>query len=454
MIEFVARLARGAVYFTGEELECWITLRNVVVLPPTTPPDSAGHLVASPDAGKLNGRPEGAAVAFLSGQIHCQCLVEDSKMNVPARPNHGLERQDSSGGRRVSGMAPGPETNSFCLLATIPKLLAGNLDLEPGEEFNVLFSEIVPRDAMSPSFRGLALRYQWKLAFQCQVLGQQTTTIYIPLWIMVIPDLDRLLGLAEMDGRRSSMNGVPADDKAATSVETTALTNGTNGKDSPSPNSSSVALTNGSDAVTAAKSVLTLDMAMQILDSLTSRKNARSFNIDSSHGRIGVLVLTKTRFRLGEDIYGKFDFTDRSVTCVQYLVSLIGEEHICEEHRKAKSVAFSENIVSKSHDFCLCLTQSNFILPVPLHVTSSFASEIVEFRWKLRFEFALSSEMFHLEVPSVGNENQSVLWRPPLRVPVETILWDVPIDIYPTDPIQVHSVHMRESLVSDVRVKL
>ena len=42
-----------------------------------------------------------------------------------------------------------------------------------------------------------------------------------------------------------------------------------------------------------------------------------TFSIDSSHGKIGNLTLTKTRFRLGEDIHGRFDFSDRSVTCVE-----------------------------------------------------------------------------------------------------------------------------------------
>jgi hypothetical protein len=39
--------------------------------------------------------------------------------------------------------AQAPDQNSFCLISTIPKLLAGNLNLEPGEEFNgALFRQI------------------------------------------------------------------------------------------------------------------------------------------------------------------------------------------------------------------------------------------------------------------------------------------------------------------------
>lgn len=78
----------------------------------------------------------------------------------------------------------------------------------------------------------------------------------------------------------------------------------------------------------------------------------------------------------------------------------------------------------------------------------------VELKWKLRIEFALSAEVLQLDVPSVGHDQQSVLWRPPLRVPVETLLWDIPVGIYPTDPMQVHSVHLKDSLGADIKVKI
>ncbi|XP_055340088.1 LOW QUALITY PROTEIN: RAB6A-GEF complex partner protein 2-like [Paramacrobiotus metropolitanus] len=418
MIEISARLTRGAIYFAGEVLECWITLRNSSAEP--------GEKDASAKAGV--GPGETASVAFVSGQIHCQCSVEESKVVLPA------DFSQADLGKRRDSSTNLSDQNTFCLVSTVPKLLVGSLSLAPGEEFNVLYSETIPKSDV-PSFRGgILVRYAWKLAFGCQVLGRDTTVIHIPLYILVIKDLENLLNLND-DLRMLAITEDLAENASAPK------TNGSNGATKE-------------NGIHASYPAVTIEAAMEILDNLTSRKSLKTYNIESSSGKIGKLSLSKTKFRLGEDILGRFDFKDRSITCVQYLVSLISEESIKEEHRKSKNIAPTETIAGKVHDFCLCLEQTNFILPVPLHITPSFSSDIMELKWKLRLEFALSGEILQLDVPAVGQAEQSVLWRPPLRVPVETLVWDVPVEIFPTDPIQVQSAHLRDSLGSDVRVRL
>ncbi|GAV08876.1 hypothetical protein RvY_18504 [Ramazzottius varieornatus] len=408
MVDLIASLTRGAIYVSGEGLRCRVALL----------------------ASSLSTPVEKRTIAFVSGHIHCQCSVEDTKVLLPIKP---LIEPPEAAGRRNS--STGTELNTFTVISTIPKILVGNLTLRPGEEFNVLYSEVIPKSTC-PSFRGLAVRYSWKLAFHCQVLGQATTVIHIPLWIMILPEVEKVL-LSNGDGIRRASNGDSAVDGKLPEELTFREHNA-----------------DGEDEVFVHNGPVNLESALQSLDELTKKRNPKIFNIDCQFGKLGKLTLSKTKFRLGEEIYGKFDFTDKNVTCIQYLVSLIGDEHICEDHRKPKGVAFSENIVSRANDFCLCLQQSNFSLPIPLHITHSFSSEIIELKWKLRFEFVLSTEAFHLDVPQVANEQQSVLWRAPVRIPVETIAWNLPLDIYPTDPVQVHSVHLRDSLGGEVKVQL
>ena len=109
MVEINANLWRGAIYVANEELHCRITLRTSTLSTPV----------------------EKRTIAFVSGHIHCQCSVEDSKVLLPIK---ALVEPPEVAGRRNS--STGNEQNNFTVISTIPKLLVGNLTLQPGEEFN------------------------------------------------------------------------------------------------------------------------------------------------------------------------------------------------------------------------------------------------------------------------------------------------------------------------------
>ena len=60
-----------------------------------------------------------------------------------------------------------------------------------------------------------------------------------------------------------------------------------------------------------------------------ARKKATHYDIRATGGRkVGKLCLFKTAYKLGEDILGMFNFTDVDLSCLQYSVSLMGEEKI------------------------------------------------------------------------------------------------------------------------------
>merc|ERR1719412_1369920 len=60
-----------------------------------------------------------------------------------------------------------------------------------------------------------------------------------------------------------------------------------------------------------------------------ARKKATHYDVRATGGRkVGKLCLFKTAYKLGEDILGMFNFTDIDLSCLQYSVSLIGEEKI------------------------------------------------------------------------------------------------------------------------------
>jgi len=64
----------------------------------------------------------------------------------------------------------------------------------------------------------------------------------------------------------------------------------------------------------------------------------------------------------------------------------------------------------------------------------------VSLRWRLHFEFVTSkSPLPQLTAPS-GPSDSGALWQGPVNVDVETMVWDLPIKVFATNPMFVSSV--------------
>ena len=217
-----------------------------------------------------------------------------------------------------------------------------------------------------------------------------------------------------------------------------------------------------------------------------ARRKATHYDIRATKGlRVGKLCLFKTAYKLGEDILGLFDFSQVDLSCLQYSVSLIGEEKIPsendnsekthpkrtnsdnnsprEESEKDKleettNITYITKLVSKqSHqEFCFGFEETSFALAVPLHVTPSFKFPECQLSWALRFEFVISStrsdstELPKVEPiikcqPYIGEDVQDDLtsmgheWNGPSKVEVETMTWNLPIILLPAHPQIVSS---------------
>lgn len=72
-------------------------------------------------------------------------------------------------------------------------------------------------------------------------------------------------------------------------------------------------------------------------------------------------------------------------------------------------------------------------------VEHGYFTFIVCLRWRLHFEFVTSCEPLPgSERPS--NPEDSASWRGPATINVETMVWDLPVKIYPTSPLHASSV--------------
>ncbi len=116
-------------------------------------------------------------------------------------------------------------------------------------------------------------------------------------------------------------------------------------------------------------------------------------------------------------------------------MTLQSEEVVAEGKRRktGHSTPGEESVVvahSKHHEFSVGYLQTHISLPIPLHVTPSFSTNLVTLRWKLHFEFVTT-------IKPIEWDGESGNWQPPKVVDIETMVWDFPIVIYPTAPAHV-----------------
>lgn len=168
-----------------------------------------------------------------------------------------------------------------------------------------------------------------------------------------------------------------------------------------------------------------LDIALQTLQNLTARRSPNFYNITNGRGRVVRFCLFKNSYKLGEDIVGTFDFSNATVSCAQVSVALQSEEHVAEDYKRGKA---NSSLVSynKHHEVCVGLKFSQLVLPIPLHVTPDFATDLVALKWRLHFEFVTTTKF--VDRPNDNTES----WQAPSCLDVETMIWDLPLHIYPS----------------------
>lgn len=390
MIEVQAKLLRDVVYVAGDSVECLVTFVN-------KQPDG-NH--SGPDENSVRRLPEN--LAWASAQIHCHCSVDESKVRFPKSPS----QEQMATGSKDTSFIPCRGEKGYVVFSSKPKILFCDLRLLPGESKSFMYRETIP-SSVPPSYKGQAVRYAYKVTIGTQRVNALTRLLRIPIKVFVVE------GLMEALKERLA--------KAAPSNPFL-----------PTASRQSV-----------------LEVAVDFLEDLTSRRRPSYYNVTHQSGRVVRFCLLKSCFRLGEDIVGLLDFSGATVPCVQYSVTLQSEELV-----SAAASASGERLLStlghcRQHAFCLHLRTTHLHLPVPLHVTPSFGSDIAELRWKLHFEFVMTTSPVaqpgSQQSPGPGGHDE---WRPPAVLDVQTMVWDLPICLYPTHPGHVSSALKAPSQLS------
>jgi len=292
------------------------------------------------------------------------------------------------------------------VLSTKPIILFCDLRLATGESKTFWYRETLPVDG-PPSFRGQTVKYAYKLTIGTQRVNAPIKLLRVPIRVLVLQEFADSTVLNGGGGaehvshhpHNPMVNAFPPDED----------------KEVP------------------------LDSALQVLQIVTSTKNQKFYNVTNSRGHVVKFCAFKHSYKLGEDIVGSLDFSGCNVPCLQFAVTLQSVEEVSPECRKLEGQKPALSSFSKYHEMCVGYQQSHFVLPIPLHVTPSFYTDLITLKWRLHFEF----------VTSILNENELLMkpkekpkktdfngqiWQGPTNVKIETMVWDLPIKVYPNLP--------------------
>lgn len=291
------------------------------------------------------------------------------------------------------------------IIVTEPKILFCDLRLASGESRTYYYREQVPSNC-PPTYRGIDIKYYYKVSIATQRVGSRVQLLQVPI---------RVLPLLQIEDSKAEALPPPCDDI-------------TNEELSPT----NPFLENDR------KVVSKIELALENLQNITARRRPNFYVITNRRGKVGRFCLFKPCYKLGEDIVGTLDFNCRTVRCVQLSVTLQCEE-ILISSKPPKSPTTDGpptgkiTNFTKHHEICVGLMQTQMILPIPLHVTPSFSTDLVDVRWRLHFQFVTTTS----EGLMTSEEPSEETWNGPTNIDIETMVWNLPIKIHSTNPTQI-----------------
>jgi len=388
MIEVVAKLRGRSVFLAGETIECHVTFTNI----------SKFRVQDSPS------KSSGIKLAWASAQLLCQCSVSESRMVLPKSPLTSAEVTTTG---NETSFIPSKGEKGSPVLSTMPSILFCDLNLLPGESKTYLYQEKIPLEA-PPSFRGTAIKYSYKLTIGAHRFDCPTRLLRVPFRVLVVPGLHDLSVYEEPIGTE----GLKPSNPFVENVE----------------NRSSM-----------------LEVALEVLQTMTCRKGPNFYNITNSGGKVARFCLFKQAYRIGDDIVGTCDFSEATVPCVQFSVTLQSEEQIDELCRKKPSHGTTVTSYSKHCEFCLHTRKTHISVPIPLTATPGFNTDLVCLRWRLHFEFMTTKSTLPKLEPHTDSDIpdcNGAFWQAPSNLDVETTVWDLPIKIFATNPLSATAVSL------------
>ncbi|TQN71903.1 Protein sat1 [Colletotrichum shisoi] len=374
--------------------------------------------------------------AVVGGQGGGVIGVESSKRDSGLLRNFGWGSISNSIGEllgagevsSIKDMRGIASSKSVPLLSTPQSILFVDLNLAPGEHKAFEYSFQLPK-GLPPTHKGKAVKISYNLVIGTQRAGgskeQQVRSVEIPFRVLgSVNNYGEILGHDLMNpyiilrdqakikavDKLSTLNEIK---KLKTPVADTTINDfliyvdelltrprqgSSAGLLSPTAYPGSRRPSMFEEATTATEAINLAIMRSNMASE--GQQSPNRFEIARNGQRVGVVMLTRPSYRLGEPVTMAIDFTDAEIPCYAVHSCLESAERV-EPHLAIRSEASIHRVTRKVHvsasEATLYSRRMVFTPTIPINATPEFVTTGVSLEWKIRVEFVVPSQEMELE---------------------------------------------------------
>ncbi|MCJ1432974.1 hypothetical protein MMC27_002333 [Xylographa pallens] len=379
-----------------------------------------------------------------------------------------LGNSEPSSMREMKGIA---NSNSVPILSTPQAILFVDLKLAAGESKSYKYSYCLPR-GIPPTHKGKAMKVVYQLVIgtqRAQAAAQQHVVKHVDVPFRVLAgvngngdilghdlmqpyiilkntaysepiesDIDRTNGAVEAHSLKKTESSPEDFLSYVDSLLDNTRRNSSLGLLSPTEATPPGFLHGGRDEDVSTKELI--DLALVRGNAPATKRSANRFQIQRGGQQVGVILLARPAYRLGEAVSAVVDFRGADIPCYSLNISLETSEVVDPSIALRSSSSIhraTRRIHASSSQDTLFAEKVVFSAMIPINVAPEFLTTGIQLQWRLRFEFVTGT---HNEenaqdaelLEEVGNDERGRTFAAIPRLSCETFDVAVPIRVYGT----------------------
>jgi len=322
----------------------------------------------------------------------------------------------------IKDMRGAASTKSIPLLSTPQSVLFVDLQLAPAESKTYEYTFKLPK-GLPPSHRGKAIKIVYNLVVGTQrpgsAKGQQVRTVEIPFRVLgSVNSFGEILGhdllspyiilrdQAKVNTLDKATERTPFHKKTKSTMRASSineflhyvdelLERPRNGEGLLSPTATAPSSRRpsvfGEEASTAKDAI---DLAIMRSNLSEQGQSSNRFEIARNGQRIGVIMLARPAYRLGEVVSMAIDFTGAEVPCYAVHAALETTERVDPSlalRSEASVHRVTRKVFGSSSESTLYARRIVFTPTIPINATPEFVTTGINLEWKIRVEFVVPS---------------------------------------------------------------
>ncbi|PFH62325.1 hypothetical protein XA68_14185 [Ophiocordyceps unilateralis] len=333
----------------------------------------------------------------------------------------------------IKEMRGAANSKSVPLLSTPQSILFVDLQLAPGESRTYEYSFKLPK-GLPPTHKGKAVKFSYRLVIGTQRAGgakeHQVRSVEVPFRVLgsvnsqgellghdlmspyvLLRDEAQVKSLVKGSKNREQTAGT---DAPATMADFVSYVDGLLTKRGTLQSPTEVVGSrrpSGLEETTRAKDAI--DLAIMRSNVTTEgQQSPNRFEISRNGRRVGVVMLTRPAYRLGEVMTMAIDFSDADVACYAVHMTLETSERV-DASLAVRSESSIQRVTRKVYvtasEAALFARRVAFSPTIPVSATPEFMTSGISLEWKMRLEFV---------VPYQGGEPSEIQMPHPLLEPM------------------------------------